>query len=480
MAKHIIFETLNDVKSLKTTKTSDGLMHLSGTFGVCGVKNNNQRIYVKENYSKMVNQLKEKIANEGCPGELEHPNTMNITLENISHKIDDINIDENGVVSGTITLLNTPKGKIAQSIVEGGLPLFISSRAQGIVDKNTGVVTLENLQTFDLVGTPGFSQARLHLNESELAQAGAITESCYYLTIEHDNDEVNESQKENKSEDNIMEDKIKKLEEKIESLTETVEKMEIEHAERIEEMRESFTSFMSNDFANAVEEWLCKEFEPMVNENLINKLAPSIETWVVEHFSPEIERWVVEQFSPEIEKWVATEYSGELQNWIVEHFSPEIERWITEEYSPTIDGWVNECLRPEIETVIKESVNESRRTSLDTIDKTLEILEGMGNTKPTYSRKQNIVENVNEPRFIQMMPEAKRVEWNLLSEDAKEMVRRRASLRDLTTNESIDKFWADIDLSNQPAVTQVMESTNSFQDTWESKMRDTIRSWKKH
>ena len=479
MAKHIIFETLNDVKSLKTTKTSDGLMHLSGTFGVCGVKNNNQRIYIKENYSKMVNQLKEKIANEGCPGELEHPNTMNITLENISHKIDDINIDENGVVSGTITLLNTPKGKIAQSIVEGGLPLFISSRAQGIVDKNTGVVTLENLQTFDLVGTPGFSQARLHLNESELAQAGAITESCYYLTIEHDNDEVNEAQKEN-NQDNIMEEKIKNLEEKVERLTENIENMEIEHAKRLEEMQESFTSFMSNDFANAVEEWLCKEFEPMVNENLINKLAPSIETWVVEHFSPEIERWVVEQFSPEIEKWVATEYSGELQNWIVEHFSPEIERWITEEYSPTIDGWVNECLRPEIETVIKESVNESRRTSLDTIDKTLEILEGMGNTKPTYSRKQTIVENVNEPRFIQMMPEAKRVEWNLLSEDAKEMVRRRASLRDLTTNESIDKFWADIDLSNQPAVTQVMESTNSFQDTWEAKMRDTIRSWKKH
>ena len=479
MAKHIIFETLNDVKSLKTTKTSDGLMHLSGTFGVCGVKNNNQRIYIKENYSKMVNQLKEKIANEGCPGELEHPNTMNITLENISHKIDDINIDENGVVSGTITLLNTPKGKIAQSIVEGGLPLFISSRAQGIVDKNTGVVTLENLQTFDLVGTPGFSQARLHLNESELAQAGAITESCYYLTIEHDNDEVNEAQKEN-NQDNIMEEKIKNLEEKVERLTENIENMEIEHAKRLEEMQESFTSFMSNDFANAVEEWLCKEFEPMVNENLINKLAPSIETWVVEHFSPEIERWVVEQFSPEIEKWVATEYSGELQNWIVEHFSPEIERWITEEYSPTIDGWVNECLRPEIETVIKESVNESRRTSLDTIDKTLEILEGMGNTKPTYSRKQTIVENVNEPRFIQMMPEAKRVEWNLLSEDAKEMVRRRASLRDLTTNESIDKFWADIDLSNQPAVTQVLESTNSFQDAWEAKMRDTIRSWKKH
>ena len=38
----LIYETLNGVKELNVKKDED-LMTLSGVFGVCGVRNNNQR-----------------------------------------------------------------------------------------------------------------------------------------------------------------------------------------------------------------------------------------------------------------------------------------------------------------------------------------------------------------------------------------------------------------------------------------------------
>lgn len=62
MAKNcFVYETLNAVNEMQTTKTSDGLMHLKGTFGVCGVKNNNARIYEAGNYGKMVAEMQNRL-----------------------------------------------------------------------------------------------------------------------------------------------------------------------------------------------------------------------------------------------------------------------------------------------------------------------------------------------------------------------------------------------------------------------------------
>ena len=56
--KCLVFETLGKVSDLNLIKESaDGFMRLHGVFGVCGVKNNNNRVYNKKNYGMMVEAL---------------------------------------------------------------------------------------------------------------------------------------------------------------------------------------------------------------------------------------------------------------------------------------------------------------------------------------------------------------------------------------------------------------------------------------
>ena len=203
----MVFETLGKVSNLQVQEgAGKNEVRLSGVFGVCGVRNNNKRIYNKENYGMMVEALQRTIDTEGCPGELEHPNTMNITLENVSHKIESIQMNEDGTITGTILLLNTPKGQIAKAIVEGGLPLYISSRGAGSIDES-GNVTLSTIKTYDLVGTPGFSQAKLSLKENQ--QFESLNESMddgniMFAIVEKD--EYGHDENEKKEDDNLLSD----------------------------------------------------------------------------------------------------------------------------------------------------------------------------------------------------------------------------------------------------------------------------------
>ena len=116
--KCMVFETLGPTTGLQIQESQNtNEVRMSGVFGVCGVKNENRRIYSKENYGMMVENLQKEIASNGLLGELEHPNTMYINLNTVSHKIESIEMNEDGTITGTILLLDTNKGRDAKAIV---------------------------------------------------------------------------------------------------------------------------------------------------------------------------------------------------------------------------------------------------------------------------------------------------------------------------------------------------------------------------
>ena len=471
MAKNcLIYEALNDIKDMKVVNKENGLMTLSGVFGVCGVRNNNQRVYEASNYSKMVSEMQERIKQDGgIPGELEHPQIMNITLENISHKITDINIDENGVVTGTITLLNTPKGKIAQAIVEGGLPLHISSRATGAVDSKTGNVTLERIATYDLVGTPGFSQARLNLNENQIAES--INESMVYYITEKENEENNLNE-------NDME--LKEILEKLEALETKVEELATENEslrEQIDEM-EAPQNIDLEKLANGIQKWIVEVYCPMVQEWVMEHYGPSNNEDVIEEAIDAMKDHIVEEVAPAVQKWVVEQYSPQIENWAINEFAPGIQNWIVNEYAPSAEAWLNETFRPQIENTINESIANSKKSSLNAIDETLKVLESLEVTKPTYSHKALITENADEPKFIQEMPAEARVKWDLASNEVKESIMRRAKLYNFVNEGAIERFWNSIDFAEIKPTQNIYEGLEAIQDERERTIRAKLRASK--
>ena len=522
----LVYETLGKVSDLKVMEAKgDGLMRLEGVFGVCGVKNQNNRVYDKENYRQMVESLQQVIKESGCPGELEHPNSMNITLENVSHKIESIQMNEDGTITGTIALLNTPKGQIAQAIVEGGLPLFISSRGAGTIT-NEGRVTLSTIKTYDLVGTPGFSQAKLTLKENQTLEC--LNESVdegnvMYAIVEGDDLLGDDDKKDDKKEDNKADNKdekkdepkddkkdsdkednkntdnenidMKDLKEAIDKLTDKVTSLEAElHVAKeslenvnpvnydaiqkwvVEEFGTEFKTQLLESFSNGDNAENMESIQEMLEDKIneaIEMIATGVQNWVCEEFAPEVQNWVVEEFAPEVQNWIVEEYSPEVQNWITEEFSPEVQNWITEEFAPVIDKWVNEEFAPEHMEIIENKVNENvsaflaenKAGRLEEIDSLLETI-GANNTPLDQIVKENNEENKWKGVYVvEHMPAQYKPSWELLNEDQQNEIVRSSRMYDFTKDGVLESFWSNVNFGKkeEKVVNENVDPVQSYQ-----------------
>ena len=142
--------------------TRNGKTMLEGVFAEFGIENRNGRIYEEKEYLPHLEYLKKDINNGNLLGELDHPERFEVALGSVSHRVTELWYDQQKrQVLGRIEILEgTPKGQIAKSLLEAGVPLSISSRAAGTVNEDK-TVAIQQIYTYDLVAKPGFESAQL-------------------------------------------------------------------------------------------------------------------------------------------------------------------------------------------------------------------------------------------------------------------------------------------------------------------------------
>jgi hypothetical protein len=172
-------------KDLQRKKINNDYI-LEGVCAVFGAKNNNNRVYEKDEYLPHLQYLQDKIEKGQLVGDLDHPPSFDVTLKSASHIIQGLSYDGADKVNIKLRILNdTPNGKIARALLDGGVNLSISSRAAGQVLESSKV-KLHRIFTYDLVGEPGFTEAILRktINESLKNDFQMITESYDHLKQE--------------------------------------------------------------------------------------------------------------------------------------------------------------------------------------------------------------------------------------------------------------------------------------------------------
>lgn len=156
----LLVEELNPSEArIINESSSDGKsMWLNGICMQSSIKNRNGRNYPLNEISIAVERARAQIKEcNGIFGELDHPQTLNINSDRISHVITEMWMHGNDAY-GKAKLLNTPMGLIAQELLKSGVKIGVSSRGAGNVNESGDVNGFQFI-TYDIVITPSAPNA---------------------------------------------------------------------------------------------------------------------------------------------------------------------------------------------------------------------------------------------------------------------------------------------------------------------------------
>ena len=177
-----------------------GRLVVKGVLQRAEAKNQNGRVYPKETLVREAKKYAEvQIAERRALGELDHPDSSVVNLQNASHNVLEMHWKDDDLI-GTVEVLGTPAGNILKELFKSGIKLGISSRGLGSVKEMTeadGEDTVEvqpdfELIAFDFVSNPSTHGAFLSptnegkLNEGVGTRKGVCCHDCKIENIIND------------------------------------------------------------------------------------------------------------------------------------------------------------------------------------------------------------------------------------------------------------------------------------------------------
>ena len=178
----------------ESIKENDGRLIVKGTLQKAEEQNQNGRVYSRELLEREATKYDDLIKENRALGELDHPESAVVNLQNVSHNVIGMGWQGNDLI-GKVEILGTPSGNILKELFKSGITLGISSRGMGTTRDVKGETIVNDdfeLVAFDFVSNPSTRGAFMDpvasskLNEAVETQGRVCTKFCKAESLIHE------------------------------------------------------------------------------------------------------------------------------------------------------------------------------------------------------------------------------------------------------------------------------------------------------
>ena len=247
----LLIESLASPVLMEIVESKSGKFIARGEFGRVGVPTANGRNYPVKLMEREINRLGGALGKREVLGELDHPTDGKTSLKRVSHVVTGLKI-KNGIVVGEAEILNTREGLQLKALIEGKIPVFVSSRGYGSTQASSnadeGEIVQDDfvLKTYDFVSDPAVKTASPNIFTESIDDPTAakmfldeFPEVAAEIMAQSDAGELTEE----KISDKIKEAKQAVREEMLESFEKQLAQALLEAKEEMSnELREEFTN----------------------------------------------------------------------------------------------------------------------------------------------------------------------------------------------------------------------------------------------